>query len=244
MLTVVLWLWNGWRPAARYNADKVNTCARMLRANISMPHRIVCLAEPGLERGITECDDVKPLWGDFQGQASVGRTNCFRRLRLFDPRVQDAIGGDWFLSFDIDAYIERSMDPLLTLDAPFRIRAGDHARYNGSMYLLQHGAMRHVYDNYDPRLSPKQIRFTRHKGKRIVGSDQAWLSITAGDVPTWTQADGVKAFSRDKYDQHAHNAIVWFFEGATKPWDKKCKEAAPVLYHKYRQYERALTSGC
>jgi hypothetical protein len=204
----------------------------MLREYLPIPHRAVCITD--MPQGITECETF-PLWREFENLGSVGYPNCFRRLRLFDPEVQQQIGGEWFLSMDIDCVMLKSIEPLLTPEAPFKIVAGRHARYNGSMWLLQAGAMQNVIRDFHPTNSPKQIMQSRHNGRRLVGSDQAWLTICAGDVPTWSTPDGVMAFMRDR-SYGANAGRIWFFAGSVKPWSKECRVRAPVLYAEYQKH--------
>lgn len=229
-LTVISWLWNGWRPV--YNATHVNAWARMLRANLQVPHRAICITD--MPHGITECETF-PLWPDFENLTSLGRINCFRRLRLFDTGIQQQIGGDYFWSMDLDCVINAPLDQLVEKRAPFRIVQGQAAPYNGSMFLLRAGAMQHVIRDFNPVTSPRQILASRHRGRRLVGSDQAWISLTVGKVPVWNENHGVLAASRHMHLPHSAGRI-WFFAGATKPWSKNIAVRAPLLHERYMHY--------
>lgn len=228
MLTVVTFLWHGWRPV--YNSHTVNTWARQLHEKLSIPFRAVCITDkPG---GIdTRYCETFPLWPEWKNLGSVGIINCFRRIKLLDPAIQEQIGGEWFLQLDQDCVIEDDLAPILDRSVPFQIVKGKHARYNGSMWCFQKGALQHVYDNFDPKLSPKKIMQARHNGKRIIGSDQAWFSIAGGDLPTWSAEDGVLSYlqHRDKL----HKGRIWFFAGSVKPWSKAAQVKAPRLYEQY-----------
>lgn len=237
MLTVVTWLWKGWRPV--YNAERVNTFCRMFRANCTVPHKIICIAEKEFHKDITECD-VYPLWPDWPNLQHIkSRPNCYRRLRLFDKAFQDELGASRIWHWDIDCVIMDSIDHLVT-EHPFRITTGlTSTKVNGSMFLLNNGILQHVWDGFDPVKSPQQLRKLRMpNGRLAVGSDQAWISHRVKHPPLYTQNDGVWFFN-SRYGKHRQicsiaNPCVWFFAGGNKPWHSRTKRIAPEVYNAYK----------
>lgn len=236
MLTVVLWLWaKGWRPST-YTAAHVNTAARMIGANLSLPHRIVCLTD--MPKGITDCE-VLPIWPEIPGLVTAGTPNCWRRIRLFDPDTAAAIGPR-ILSMDLDCVVMQDMAPLLTHGQPFKILGGHYAAYNGSMWDMAAGVHPHVWGKFDPARSPRQARMAKHPnspGRRMVGSDQVWLSIQVPGAPTWGRDDGIVSYARESVGyKHARKARVWFFAGGIKPWSRQVHKNIPAVYAQYLKY--------
>lgn len=240
MLTFCLWLWHGWRPV--YTADHVNAMARMLREHVSTPHRIVCITD--MPDGITECETY-PLWPDVVNMEGQRRPNCWRRLRLFDPTIGPLIAGGpgaRIVSIDIDCVILGDITDLFERDADLVIAEGHFARFNGSMWMLRAGTNEHVWTSFDSEKSPAQARMARNPnrpGARMIGSDQAWLSIQTPNAATWGRADGVMSYARHSVAyRKAREARLWFFAGGIKPWSK---QTAMVLPTAYRQYKRFWT---
>lgn len=247
MLTVVCWLWgngytgSGWRPV--YTARRVNAFARMFRANCTLPYRMVCITD--MPEGITECDTY-PLWHEWPNLARNGVPNCFRRLRLFDQAfTRDVLGAERVLHIDLDCVILKNIDDLLSIGSTpgLRIVKGLRTtRYNGSMYLIEPGAYQRLWDDFDPAASPLKLKELRTpEGKKIIGSDQAWISTNVDDAATFSAEDGVYQlgqWSRTP-ELERRNARMVFFAGGFKPWHKHiCRRPykADLLYQAYQRY--------
>lgn len=270
MITVVTFLWKGWRPV--YESKHVNAWARMVKAHLKQPHRCVCITD--LPHGI-ECETF-PLWtfpqvwqrpeivqpeqtrevSTVHGRRMIRPVrpitmrsterppapqqriipNSFLRLRLFDPMVARWLGTDRIFCLDLDSVVMDDLDPLLDTSATFAAVRGVSATLNGSGWLLQVGAHRRVWDDFDPISSPQILERERVRGGPV-GSDQAWLSRMLGDAPTWGPEHGVYQFTH--LPAQRENQRVVFFAGGTKPWDQRCQQVAPDLYDTYRSYLEA-----
>lgn len=228
MITVVTFLWKGWNPI--YTAEHVNIFARMVRANFSLPHKIICVTN--CPDGITECETF-PLWE--QQVVNQNRVqDCYVRLRLFDPATAFQLG-EKLLVMDLDTVILNDLAPLITND-DFCAVKGRHAPLNGSMFMIKSGTNAHVWENWDPRWSPKQIEKTRHKMLYIVGSDQAWMSIQLPDAAKWTTCDGVEHYTLLTGQVNVDHCKVVFFAGKVKPWSDECRRDHPELYSAYQKF--------
>lgn len=237
MLTVVCWIWKGWRPV--YTAERVNAFCRMFRDHCTLPHRIVCIAEEQYAKDITECD-VYPLWPDWPHLPQIGKPNCYRRLRLFDSAFQQELGASRIWHWDIDCIIERNIDHMAT-EHPFRIAKGlTNTVYNGSTFLLDTGYLQNIWDDFDPVGSPLKLKKARTaRGGRYVGSDQAWISynLHKDNIPTYGPDDGLWFFTRyGRHHQCTVKPAVWFFAGGNKPWHSHPRKLAPALYKHYMSY--------
>jgi hypothetical protein len=197
-----------------------------------------------MPEGITECDTY-PLWHDDKNLASNGVPNCYRRLRLFDEHfTRTYLKADRVLQVDLDCVILRNIDALLCAGSTgLRIVKGRQAtRYNGSMYLIEPGSHQRLWDDFKPDESPLELKVCRTTGgKRVIGSDQAWISYNVDNASTWSASDGVYQFTqwaRTPLTERQHARIV-FFAGGMKPWHKNIRRPpyrATELHTTYAQY--------
>lgn len=245
MLAVVLWLWGrgptgpGWR--AWYTAEHVNAAARMIAANLTVPHKIVCITDT--PEGI-ECETY-PLWKDSpELVTAAGRPNCYKRLRLFEPGfIEHELGAAAVLSVDIDCVVMGNLDGLLQgpyAQVPFAIVRGHHALYNGSMWLVRARAWPMVWLDFNQDQAAaarlcKQAQHPDRPGQRMVGSDQVWLSLKIRHAAVWGAEHGVLFFSQHAI-AHARDtrARVWFFPGSIKPGGLQVRERLPRVYETYQ----------
>jgi hypothetical protein len=214
VLTVLCWLWPQPGGRTQFNAGHVNTWARMVRRNLSMPHRLACVTNipEDIDSSISiiappdDFDDVRiPTWGPKRPQ-------CLRRLTMFRPDAA-AIFGDRFACMDLDCVIGGSLDPLFGRPEEFVMCRGTAAKrpYNGSLLMMTAGARPQVYTQFS---QTKAII----AGAKFVGSDQAWIAyILGGNEARWSEADGV-AFYGANNDQKHPDCRVMFFPGSMKPW--------------------------
>jgi hypothetical protein len=198
----------------------------MLKNNMGIPYRFICITDRTAD--ISECETY-PIW-EFPQVQQVKPQNCYVRLKLFDPEIGN-IFGERILNIDLDCVILKDLSPLIS-NHDFRAVRGVGAPLNGSMYMLKTGTNRHVWDSWDEKTSPDIIYKTKHNGRRISGSDQAWMSIQLPGAATWGPEDGVFQYSNTT-SQDRINAKVVFFAGKVKPWDNVCKSQDPVLYNAY-----------
>lgn len=193
VISVVCFFWKppkGYR--SQFNAYHVNVLAAMVARNYQKPHRMICVTDS--PDGISKNIEIVPLWKDH---ADVGNPfgprnpSCYRRLKIFSRQAGEMFG-DRFVTLDLDCVITGDLSPLWDRDEDFVIW-GDTAKrtpYNGSMILLNAGARPHVWETFDPKLSPLK---TRQAG--FFGSDQAWLGLCLGpNEKKWTTEDGVYSY--------------------------------------------------
>jgi len=214
VLTVVCWLWRGWRPV--YTADHVNRLERMLSRNLTIPHRLVCATD--MPRGIN-CETVPiPVIHGFE-QWPKALPNCFRRLHLFAGESAQ-IYGERCLSIDLDCIITGNMDSLIT-DEPFKILRGGVCPYNGSLWQVTPGWRPDVWHDLSMDLVRQSGKDRMPNGRRPFGSDQVVMAHKIKGAPTWSNADGVYQYMGTGNNVPA-DAKILFFAGTVKPWDQKC----------------------
>jgi len=208
MLTIVCWKWKnrGWhRPRIEYTAEHVNIFASMVRRNLAMPHRILCITDD--PDGIDPSIETYPIWED-KGALDIG--GCFVRLRAFsaEQEIMDLLG-DRYVNIDLDCVITGQLDPLfepyMDEDLVLLLSTGKHTPYWGSMWMNKTGTYPHIWNDFK---SEDLLWYTKSSGKGgfythpeavrkgfVVGSDQAWISACVyPDVPIWTEEDGIYSY--------------------------------------------------
>lgn len=220
MLTVVCWLWSGWRPV--YEAQHVNRLQDMLGRHLTIPHRLVCATDQ--PKGV-RCETVPvPTIPGFE-RWPKHLPNCFRRLFLFSGAARDQFGS-MCLSMDLDCIIVDNIDSLITTE-PFKILRGGVCPYNGSMWQIMPGWRPDVWSGLDIDTARAAGRNRMPNGRRPFGSDQVVMAHKLPGAPVWTQDDGIYQYSAIK-NRVPDGAKIIFFAGKTKPWDSGLKR----LYQK------------
>lgn len=218
-----------WRPRGHYRStffpETVNVLASMLKRHYRGDCRLTCITDDA--KGIDSSVRIIPLWDDHSRLPSPhgpGYPSCYRRLKLFSAEAADLIGPR-FVHMDLDVVITGDITPLFAGGEPFKIW-GDTAKntpYNGSLWMLEAGARRQVWDTFDPIESPK-----RSLALKYIGSDQGWLGACLGpNELKWSQRDGVYSFRNDiqrktNYQLPAGARIV-VFHGAMDPWSTQAR---------------------
>ena len=222
MLSIVCWKWrpiDGYR--SRYTDDTVNILRRMVARHYPDPHRFICVTDqPGRFHSDVE---VVPLWNDFADLPHPQNPmfpSCYRRLRAFAPDIE-AVFGKRFVSLDLDTVICDDMRPVWNRPEDFVIwgdtnpQPGSH--YNGGMVLMTAGARKGVWEQFDPKTSPKKAFQAR-----CWGSDQGWISYYLGPGETkWSKLDGVYSYRNDLKTTGGRlpsDARIVLFHGAVDPW--------------------------
>src|SRR5688500_5728964 len=125
MLTILLWLWHHatWEQARQYTPEHVNTCARMIHRNLTLPHRFILLTDQ-MDADYDPLIQPMKLWDDWHDVRNETWRDefpqCYVRLRAFAPGMKPILG-DRFVSIDLDcvvtgilvANLVRSVDSLL-----------------------------------------------------------------------------------------------------------------------------------
>lgn len=215
MITVLTWLWSQPNGRSQFTADHVGAWAKMVRANLKMPHRIACVTDMDLPSHIERIEPPRdfenvriPTWNDKKPQ-------CLRRLAMFRPDAAE-IFGERFVNMDLDCVVSGSLDPLFDIPDDFCMMIGTAPKqrpYNGSMTLMTAGARPQVYTEFTPERATLA-------GKHFLGSDQAWIAFSLGwGERTWSDKDGAIWFSPRYSMGVPSNCRVMFFPGAVKPWN-------------------------
>lgn len=243
-LTVVTFLWRGWRPGV-YRAEHVNALQAMVRDHLTIPHRFLCICDRA--HGIKT--PTLPLWRQGHVRRPPEQMNSYRRLRLFARDMPELIGTPWILQLDLDTLIVDNIDPLITWD-DLKLVKGTMAPYNGSMWLHRLGSRPHLWEQFNPRHSPREVaaygqdeRRAHKKEKRpgkaqpYRGSDQAWIGYMSPHEPVWGEGDGVYRVGKKRRRQRIpQDARILFFPGQPKPWSPHRAKFARDVVERYRQY--------
>lgn len=221
MLTVITFKWKSPRYRIQYAAHHVNVVEAMIRRNYDGDLRFVCVTDD--PEGVT--GETFPLWDDCNHLHNAGGMNlpsCYRRLKLFDPATQRALGigkGDRFVQIDLDVVICGELNSLWDRKESFvgwAVKGAYHPRvFNGSMWMVRAGAEAHVWNTFDPETSPAAARAARY-----LGSDQAWMSLCLQGRAGWTDADGVYSYpiALRRLPEPPEDCRVAIFHGFGKPW--------------------------
>lgn len=212
MLTVVCWKWNGWRGNV-YRPVHVHALQHMVAKHLQAPHRFVCVTDnpTGLE-----CETIR-LWSDPAVPNVRGKPNCYKRLKMFSNYAARLLG-ETVLSIDLDCVIVDDITPLVTGD-DLKMVVGQASPYNGSMILHRPGTRTQLWDEFDTKFSPLEVKqHAIDTGRKHFGSDQAWISYKCPGEPTWGPDDGVYQYSNLGPDGVPAGARIVFFAGPNKPW--------------------------
>lgn len=237
--TICTWKWRqpGYRSIFTCNA--VNALYKGVKRFYAKPHRFVCFTDDaeGLDKGI-EALPCPSKWADVLSPHGRMAPSCYRRLWLFGPDAGAALGSR-FLSLDLDCVVTGDLGPLLDRDEDFMMWGDTSANtaYNGSMVLMDAGARLRVYETFNPLTSPRLTY-----AKKMVGSDQAWISHVLGpNEPRFGVKDGVYSFRLhlDTAARHSlkgvgatdlpSNARLVFFHGRVDPWDPRARMRHPWI---------------
>lgn len=221
MLRVVTFKWSQPNYRSEFKAEHVNTLARMVRRHYDAPHEFVCITDDpeGLDPEIRFVE----LWSDFSDmQSPHGQQypSCYRRLKLFDPAIEEILGPR-FVSLDLDTVVVDDLRPVWDRPEDFVIWGGTNptTEYNGSMMLMNAGAREKVWRSFDPERSPQWAGRARRWG-----SDQGWISHCLGPGEAmFTKEDGVYSYRNDIAEKGGRlpaGARIVFFHGKKhNPWD-------------------------
>lgn len=234
MITVLLSLWDGWRPV--YTVSHARTVARMVRQHIGVDVRVALLTER-LNAGESEFDAVLPL-PELPVSLPIKVANCYRRLRYFDPWFQEQFDTPWLLSLDLDTLLVKDFRPqidwAMAQGQGFAIqRALDplpgSRPYCGCMHLLERGKHAHVWESL---FKPEAAQRIADSG--WVGSDQVWLSLELPGMPTFGPEHGSVHYARGWTELPS---VVHYGHGM-KPWSPKNR-----LLHYWQRFSDAGNDG-
>lgn len=215
MLKVVCFLWKriatGYQlPAAcDYDWKHVEILQAMVKRHLKIPHEFICITD---HPNPPESIKTLPIWDKCRNLGG-----CFNRLYAFSEDMQEIIGGR-FVMIDLDCVIVREITPLFDVEDDFKINEYAHEDrdqyYNGGLILMDPGARRQIWDQFDPEKSPEILKSLDY----VVGSDQAWIRYVLGKGESrFTEGDGVYNFTKLIRNQLPGNARMVFFAGKRDP---------------------------
>lgn len=219
--SVVCWKWKKPGYRSSFPASAVNILRNQVARHYPQPHRFVCITDD--PTGIDEGIEIVPIWDehkDIPNPTWSWGPSCYRRLKAFSADFEE-IAGKRFVSIDLDTVITGDLRPLWNRPEDFVIYASVQARmaYNGSMFMMDTGCRRQVWDTFDPETSP---RIANAAGKH--GSDQGWIGHVLGpNEATWSAKDGIYAYRWDCLRQRRGRlpprSRMIVFHGKYDPWD-------------------------
>lgn len=218
MLTVVFFKWadrhHGYK--GKFNSSHVNVMADRIDEYYPDPHRFVCFTDD--PAGIDSRIETHALWDDYAdipNPTGGGRPSCYRRLKLWDPAIENILGKR-FVHIDLDAVVCGDLRPLWNRKEDLVMWADPFQRwpYLGGTYLMNAGARPQVWEAFHPVKSPQLAA-----AKGYQGSDQAWISYCLGyGEAAWTQGDGLYRQLPGKLKQKPQDARIVFTTGRRPPW--------------------------
>lgn len=222
---------------SQYTAEHVNNLESMLRRNLSVEHRLTCFTDDS--RGI-RCRTV-PLPDTVKGADFTGRKRRYIKLWAYSEDMREHLSGDRLLLLDLDIVITGSLDAIVSRTEPvvFWDDPNQHTPYNSSVVLMDIGARRQVWNEFDPDESPK-----RCEQNRIIGHDQCWAGMVLGPgEATWTAKDGIVSMFNDVMPKGLpDNARIVVFHGNRDPAMPSFQKKYPWIRRHWRG-KRALVIG-
>jgi hypothetical protein len=213
-LNIVCYKWG-----TKYSSKDVNILSNMIRRNLTVPHRFICITDniAGLSKEILTAPLPEALPGN--GPKIFTFSNEFMGLKTTDHVV----------SLDVDLVIVDNIDFLADrpeadfIIARHRKRQGDN-RCHGAVYRLRVGSRRKVWDNFiaDPWKAAAEFP----GAKRNAFSEQFWLeNQLSGDEMAFFPEEKIILFRRDcdaKAGSHIINSITrkFGYPISTARWGK------------------------
>lgn len=240
-LTVVCWKWRS-KPGYRsmFTSHHVNVLRSMVERNYRRPHEFVCVTDDAA--GLDERVRHVKLWSDHAGLRNPHgdlQPSCYRRLKAFSKDA-GRLFGPRFVSIDLDCVVTGDLAPLWDRPEDFVIwgDTNPNTPYNGSMWMLRAGTRARVWDEFDPKFSP---RYARSLG--YFGSDQAWIGACLGKREAmWTTADGVYSFRNHIFPHRTFKTKpalpdgcrIVLFHGRLDPWSPGLSRRFPWIAEHWR----------
>jgi len=236
MLTVATYLWTDPTRANRgyvCGPEHVKILQAMVRRNLTVPHRFVCVTDEIIE-------GVETINLDYSKHVPG---TIFLRLMQHSPDFGDKIGADRILSLDVDMVVTGSLDKLVSRTEDFVIWANPNfpapqrAYFQSSVQLFTPGSRPELYNDFDPSTTPIWVNW------RFGGREQAWISerLSWKDTPVFTYADGVYGLGRLRgagiYETLPDNACLVSTPGARAPWQLEVQNEFPWIKEHYHEQD-------
>ena len=186
-----------------------------MKRNSTVPFNFVCVTDD--PTGINKDIKIVELWDKCKNLGG-----CFNRLYTFSPDMRDLFG-DRFMCIDLDCVILQNIDPLLErqedfliLQYPKRAHNAKEQHYCGGLYIMDAGCRSQVWNTFSES-SLITIKERAKEGK-VVGSDQAWISICLNNnEQTISDKDGVYIFHYINKKSPPKNTRIIFTVGNRSP---------------------------
>lgn len=236
MITFVTHKWDNPGYRSKFSAAHVNALYAQLQLHCHLPFQMLCFTDnaTGIHPAVIDMP-LPTQWAGIPNASWHKGPSCYRRLHVFSAQFAEMLHtGKRVVCIDLDVVVCGSLDPLLLRQEPFLMwRTGEKAvPYCASLIMFDAGKFTDIYTKFDPVKSPKRAV----TGTGMKGSDQAWIHYCIGDVPGWTEDDGVYAFNaiarrKGLWEQLPSNAKLLIFTGKPDPWEPEAQKILPVLRH-------------
>ena len=246
MLTVACYYWidPARRRSYQLTPEDVRIWDSMIARNLTLPHRRVCITH---RPDLIDFMETIPIYDSKHVPGT-----CALKLMTWHRDVEEILGKR-IVVMDIDCVVTGNLDPLF--DRPEDVvlwknpnyeKDGRRGFYQGSMQLLAAGARPFLFDDFDPKTTPRMLN------RRFGGAEQAWISERLNTSwpepgwewtePHWTEADGVYGAGRlfdgkvgaGVQTELPDNARIVFTPGDRAPSQPQVQEAHPWIrdwYH-------------
>lgn len=201
----------------------------MVKRNLTVPHRFVCVTDHEIEGVETfPIDMSKHVPG-----------TVFARLYQHSPDYGEKIGATRILNLDVDVVVVGNLDSLVNRPEDFVIwrnpnfPAPQRSYFQSSVQLFTPGARTELWTDFDPRTTPIWVNW------RFGGREQAWIAerLSWGKTAVFTDADGVYGLGRLRgagiYDKLPDNAVLVSTPGARAPWQPEIQQQFPWIKRFY-----------
>lgn len=231
MITVATYFWRDPTRSGRgytFNHDHVRVLRDMLKRNLSLPYRFVCVTD----ETVAGVDTVRP---DMSKHIPG---TIFARLMQHNPDWARTNLGERILSLDLDIVITGSIDHLVSRQEDFIIWRNPNfpqpgrAFYQSSVQLFSAGARPELWNDFDPKETPKWVNW------RFGGKEQAWISERLPwDEAYFDHRDGIYGAGRlggtGVYSELPENACIVSFPGAREPSQPETQAKHPWIKEHY-----------
>lgn len=243
-LTVACYFWLDKARQRSYQVlpDHIRVWNSMIERNLTIPHRRVCITH-------------RPDLIDFMETVPIDPTKhvpgtCAVKLMAHKPGFNAL--GDRFCLMDVDCVVTDNLNPVLDRPEPVVLwknpnytEGGRRGFYQGSMQLYTAGVLPQLWEDFDPRTTPRMLN------RRFGGAEQAWISERLNkawpeegwewNISYWDESDGVYGAGRlfdGKIDNGVQselpeNARIVFFPGNREPSQPEVRKAHPWIEEFY-----------
>lgn len=235
MITFVTHKWDNPGYRSKFTAAHVNALYAQLLLHCHLPFKMLCFTDnaTGIHPDVIDMP-LPAQWAGIPNASWNKGPSCYRRLHVFSAEFAAWLhfvnAGSRVVCIDLDVVVCGSLDSLLLRREPFLMwRTGERSvPYCASLIMFDAGKFTDIYTKFDPMKSPKRAV----TGTGMRGSDQAWIHYCVGNVPGWTEEDGVYAFNIiAKHGELPSNAKLVIFTGKPDPWEQEAVKLLPVLRH-------------